>query len=64
MQVGEETLSKNFAFVGMAVLDFMFEMTFLVSELGFHIWTCGHNTVFRAGCWLRLFKASGFDFLD
>ena len=46
MQVGEETLSKNFAFVGMVMLDFMHKIYFLVSELGFHIWTCGHNTVF------------------
>lgn len=46
MQVGEETLSKNFAFVGMVVLESMHKIYFLVSELGFHIWTCGHNTVF------------------
>lgn len=59
MQVGEETLSKNFAFVGMVVLDFMHKIYFLVSELGFHIWTCGHNSCmnFKAGCWPRLFKA-------
>ena len=28
MQVGEETLSKNFAFVGMVVLNFMPKITF------------------------------------
>ena len=46
MQVGEETLSKNSACVGIVMLDFMLKITFLVSELGFHICTCGHNTVF------------------